>query len=392
MYRLALALCLWLHPLATWASEPVEISAGEFYACALYDDGAVYCWGAVPGDNPAGIPYVAQRIADLPPAIAIAAGRHGACAISEKHDLWCWGLDIQRTMRWHTTTISTKPVAVLGLPPVKKVSWGFLHLCALSTTGEPWCWGSNYHGEVSAEASAEIAEPVRVPGIKLAQDISAGVHNTCAILALGQAVCWGSDNPTMPGHPFAYETREPLHLDLSQFGRFTSVANGRNFACGIREPTLLGDRRVTCWGSNIFSQIGTFRPRSLSNPRGGVGEVMFIENATDLSAGYFSACAVDSGEVICWGLPLYEYLEPATDWDGNSPPALKPGRDFLPPYPLPGIKHATRVAIMGVVFCVIDAGQVKCIGPQIPEAGSDPPRDIIEGMRIDRPVPVPGLP
>ena len=392
MNRLTLALCLWLHPLGSCASEPVEISAGEFNACALYDDGAVYCWGSLSSNRAEQIPFKARRIPNLPPAIAIASGTFGSCAISKERDLWCWGLDLQRSIRAQETIFSDTPFHVEGLPPVKKASWGFQHLCALSTAGEPWCWGTNYHGEVSAETTEEIAEPVRVPGIKLAQDISAGVHNTCAILALGQAVCWGSDNPTTPGHPFVYETREPLYLDLSKFGRFTSVANGRNFACGIHEPALWGDRRVSCWGSNIFSQIGTRKPRSISNPRGGLGEVMFIENATDLSAGYFSACAVQDGKVICWGLPLYEYDEPATDWDGNSPPALEPGRDFLPPHPLPGIEHATRVAIMGVVFCAIDAGRVMCLGPQTSGVRSGQRRDIIEGMRIDRPVPVPGLP
>lgn len=386
MYRLFFVLCFFLHPTATWAAEPVDLSAGEVHACALYEDGAVYCWGEVPGDEALELPFTAWRVSDLPPAVAIASGRLGSCAISAAQELWCWGLDYQRSARANSFLGGLKPFLVENLPPVTDVAIGFGHNCALSEAGEVWCWGGNFHGEVSKEENTSIGEPVKIPFLNHVIDISAGVNGSCALLSHGKAVCWGSDNPTMPGVPFIYESRTPVYFDLQQFGRLSAIESGRNFTCGI---SLEG--QVTCWGSNIFSQLGTASPR-VPIRTGGIGEVEGIEAATDIDASYFAACAVQHGKVICWGLPLYELAKPATDWEGNTPPLRKPGEDFLPPHTLSGIEQASRVAVGEFFVCVINAGKVLCLAPPAPAGKNGAPREFLPGAQIDHAVPVPGLP
>ena len=80
------------------AVEAVDVDVANTHACALYDDGAVYCWGDPTSEDPP--PFTAQRVAGLPPATAISVGGFGAaCAVAGYGDLWCWGVDVQRSLR-----------------------------------------------------------------------------------------------------------------------------------------------------------------------------------------------------------------------------------------------------------------------------------------------------
>ena len=344
------------------ATEAVDVAVGDRFGCSLYKDGAVYCWGQFPVEGQEKAPFIAARIEDLPSAISIAAGRFGACAVDNKGALRCWGIDYQRSAKEDAPIASMKPFLVEGLPPVKSVTLGFIHMCALSTEGEVWCWGENPCGELGCGDKTRKIKPVKVVLPMPAISVSAGVNNTCAVLKSGQATCWGTDNPTMPGKPFIYETTEPVFLDPVKVGLFKQVSNGRNFACGI---TTKG--KVTCWGSNIMGQIGTEKPR-LGPGKVGIGEVDSVSKVDDLDSGYFGACAVAKGQVVCWG----------------------ESTEYSAPEPIPGIVKATRVGIATSSFaCVVDEGRVKCWGQGFAE---DMKTTLTTGMDPDHPVIVPGLP
>lgn len=362
--RILLSLLLLISNSAA-ASEAVDVDVSDARACALYDDGAVYCWGdPLSGDPP---PYAAERVTGLPRARSIAVGRWGACAVDGEDDLWCWGVDLQRSMRAEALVKARAPARVDGVPDVKAADMGFVHMCILSRGGEVWCWGQNPCGEVGCGDKEPHAEPTRVPFVYAAKSVSAGINNTCVVYGAGELSCWGSDNPTREGNPFIYESTHPIQLDINYMGAMKSVSNGRNFACGIRTSG-----EVTCWGSNIMGQLGTSKPR-LGEDWVGIGEVDGITDARDLDASYFNACAVDGGRVICWGAPLFLSVDEA----GMS----------QPPTAVPGISNATRVALGTLYGCAIDAGQVVCWG--MDELDGVP---VLEGMSHDTPVAVPGLP
>ncbi len=347
------------------ATVAVDVDVSDSRACVLYDDGAVFCWGdPLSEDVP---PFTAEKVDGLPPAKSIAVGRFGACAIDGTGGLWCWGIDLQRTLRNEKLVHSTSPFKVEGVPEVKEVDLGFVHMCVLSHAGQVWCWGQNPCGEIGCGDKEPHADPTRVPSVYAAKSLSTGINNTCVVYGINELSCWGSDNPTQEGNPFIYETTEPVQLSINFFGAMKSVANGRNFACGIRTSG-----EVTCWGSNIMGQLGTVEPR-LREGWVGIGEVDGITDARDLDASYFNACAVDKGRVVCWGAPLF--------------PGLAEESMSQPPTAIPVIRNATRVALGTLFGCAIDDGRVVCWGEEEVEG-----MPVIEGMRRDKPVAVPGLP
>ncbi|MFD0980628.1 hypothetical protein [Tropicimonas aquimaris] len=348
------------------ASEAVDVAVSDWHGCALYDSGEVYCFGQIAGSE-FNIPFTAYHVPDLPPAVSIAAGRFGACAIDKQGSLWCWGYDFQRSHRAGEEIVSKVPFQVEGLSKVRSVDMGYSHICAIPESLDVWCWGENTCGEVGCGHTDPVSEPTKVPYTEGVQWISAGVNNTCATFNTGWLVCWGSDNPTMPGKPFIYESPEPILMDEDYFGSMNQIANGRNFACGIRS---LVNGEVTCWGSNIMGQLGTDTPRISEGPVG-IGEVDGITNAMDIDATYFNACAVAGDQVICWGAPLFSDTSEM----------------LQPPTPIEGLIGATRVAIGPNFGCAVVEGEVLCWGFADHEG-----KPIIEGMTPSAPVTVPGLP
>lgn len=346
------------------AEEATDVAVAEAHACALYDNGDVYCWGDLPGDFPS-IPFTAWKVEGLPPANSIASGRFGACAVDKKGGLWCWGTDLQRSMRELEHVVSRKPFRVEGLPPVSTVALGFVHQCAIAANGGVWCWGENPCGEVGCGDKDPRNEPTLVPYVGNAVSVSAGVNNTCIVMNDGQLSCWGSDNPTMPDQtPFVYDSPEPLIFSRDTIGELRHVANGRNFACGLRR-----DGKITCWGSNIMGQIGTASPR-VGFELVGIGEVEGIDSATDLDASYFKACAIQAGDAYCWG-----NLE-AGDWISQTDPVS-----------ILRLGSATRIGVGEPFSCAIVDSRVLCWGLE----GVDDVA-VIPGMRPENAVPVPGLP
>jgi alpha-tubulin suppressor-like RCC1 family protein len=368
-FPMMLAACVLIFRTA-FASEAIDVAVFEYIGCALYEDGAVYCWGHFPVEGHDVPPFRAKRIESLPPAVSVAAGRFGACAVDEKAVLWCWGADYQRSVRENRYIASMEPFMVEGLPPIRAATLGYNHMCALSRDGEVWCWGENPRGEVGSGDQKPKGEPFQVMLPEPAQSVSAGINNTCAVLESHQVACWGSDNPTRQGRAFVYESTKPVFLDPAQFGLFDNVANGRNFACGIRN-----DGRVTCWGSNVMGQLGTTKPR-VGQGVWGVGDVRDVRRAEDLDADYFYACAVTNGRVYCWGNVTF----------ADQP---RPGLGGTVPAQVSGITGATRVGIGPIFACAVDAGRVLCWGLQYEEGTQTA---VIEGMRPDKTVLVPGLP
>jgi alpha-tubulin suppressor-like RCC1 family protein len=354
-------LWLLLLPGSDFTTEAVDVSVGYAHGCALYDNGSVWCWGAYPGED-AEPPYTAQRVPGLPFATSIASGRLGSCAVDIKQNLWCWGVDYQRSVRANDLILSTTPFLVEGLPPVVLSDLGYDHQCAISEVGDVYCWGGNSCGEIGCGDTDTHADPVQVPYVYDVIALSTGVNNTCIILSWGQLSCWGSDNPTGAGdRAFIYESTEPLVFSAEDLGEFVDVANGRNFACGIRTSG-----EVTCWGSNIMGQLGSDELR-LGDGMVGIGEVDGITDAENIDLGLFHGCAVEQGKVICWGV-----------FEGTNPE---------PPSTVPGIDSATRVGTGGLFNCAVNAGQVVCWGEEELNGVA-----VIEGMGQNKPVPVSGLP
>ncbi len=350
------------------AEMPIDVAVEDVDGCVLFDDGKVWCWGEdIAPVPPAGVPVFPLRAFQVPgieDAIAIDVGRATACAVLEDRSVRCWGASLQDAESDGSLTKSLEPLLVSALPPVQRVSIGFVHACALSVEGEVWCWGYNPIGELGTgrkQTDWVLQMPRRVAGIDDAVAVSAGVNNSCAVRRNGQVLCWGSYNPGgVQSWESMVESSEPVLIPASQL---VDVASGRNFGCGLRQSG-----EVACWGSNVLSQLGA---KSLYFDEGfqGAGIVNGVREASDLDVHYFHACAVDSGDVYCWG---------ASDMQGTKLGGRKPSK-------FEGVTGATKVATGEYMNCAIDRGIVKCWG----YTGGD--FEIFPGMSPEKAVSVPSL-
>ena len=133
-------------------------------------------------------------------AVAVVAGTFTTtCALHENGEVSCWGqsnLGELGTNADPSADHSAVPVRIEGVSDAVAVAAGVAHVCALHESGEVSCWGGNDLGQLGTdEAVAEnySAVPVKTAGISDATAISAGADHTCALHPTGEVTCWGSD-------------------------------------------------------------------------------------------------------------------------------------------------------------------------------------------------------
>lgn len=124
-----------------------QISAGSWHACALKDDGTVWCWGdnreGQLGDGGTSSSGYAVQVQGLPdpaqdPVVALAAGGGGR----------------------DPTVITRNPN-----DPNAVEDYAGGHSCALTQSGKVYCWGSNDRGQLGDGTTQDSSTPVLVSGL-----------------------------------------------------------------------------------------------------------------------------------------------------------------------------------------------------------------------------------
>lgn len=256
--------------------------------------------------------------------------------------------------------------------PTKVVAGGDFS-CALMSDATVRCWGENADGRLNtALDDNELVVPEPVLGLEGVVDLTAGGKHACAVAEDRSVLCWGLNRdidtaqtwgvvlgPTAPptsnvqliDSNFNYTcSAEGDGTFVSCFGRsdgdgefapnFTSpvdkLAVGQHHVCAIESGN------VRCWGSDYYQQLGTGDP------------VRDLANIVDLDAGERHTCAVDtSGDVLCWG------------WNEESQCGTTPieFQEKVEPQVVPGISGMVEVVAGGAFSCARnDAGRVWCWG------------------------------
>jgi alpha-tubulin suppressor-like RCC1 family protein len=339
-------------------ADPVEqVAAGWGHTCVLTASGKVYCWGAAEingSDRNSSSPVL---VTGLNKVKAISAGLVASCAVDATDRAWCWGTDWKQTVERNEVVRTHVPILVEGLPEVTQIVVGYAHWCAiLKSDGSIWCWGGNAAGELGNGTTEDQVKPVRAGNITRATSISAGVGNTCAV-ANGEIYCWGTDH-----REGGRIVKSKIPVKVRGPEDVIKVVNGRNFFCAL---TQTGE--VTCFGSNIFLQLG--------NAAVGKGYSIPVRTkvppANDIAANLFSACAsLVNKKVYCWGSPL------------------RKAGDGAEPAETIGVDNAKKIALgLGHGCVVLYSGRVKCWGDN--EAGN---LGNGNNLQVDDPVEVIGLP
>jgi alpha-tubulin suppressor-like RCC1 family protein len=303
----------------------------DVFACALRDDGTVWCWAdstsyAIDPDSygqlgngtttypPMASWFHATQVQTGPgtylTGITSLAGDNGGsggltiCAVDTSGKLWCWGYTVSSrpgalintapsyvAAQTYATTIAKSATPGDLLTNVLQVAVSVTEICVILTSGQVECWGASLYGELgSAPADggspADTRYPVPVVGLPSApaptQIVAGGYHTICALIG-GEVYCWGASDHGATGT-----------------GQAPAIA-----CAGIT---------VDC------SPPGSPVVQALSD--GGIGGP--LTGVTSIVAGGSWGCAIASaGALYCWGeLPSGDVLgaEPPRV-DGTAPPS-----------------------------------------------------------------------
>jgi alpha-tubulin suppressor-like RCC1 family protein len=357
------------------------LTAGDAHTCAVLNTGAAYCWGnnsfGQLGKDTSNHPTTANptpvsvRLPTGTTATALIAAHDHTCAVLNTGAAYCWGNNYSGQLGNSTDNGQANPnptptpVALPTATTVTALTAGFAHTCAVRNTGDVTCWGYNNFGQLGNDTNSGTVTanpaplPVVLPTATTATALTAGDDHTCAVLNTGAVTCWGynvfgqlgntTNNGTSTANP------APLPVVLPTATTATALTAGDAHTCA-----LLNTGAVTCWGHNRYGQLGnsTNNGTSTANPAPLPVVLPAGTTATALAAGDDHTCAVlNTGDVTCWGRNLYGQLGNSTNnRTSNTNPAPLP-------VVLPAGTTATALTAGDAHTCaVLNTGDVTCWG------------------------------
>jgi len=308
------ALGAWVGPRAASAASATVATGGLLHTCALTDRGAVQCWGyngtGQLGDNTTTDRSTPLTVTGLSSGVvAVAAGYYHTCAVTSAGALLCWGSNTSGQLGDGTTTNRSAPVAVTGLASgVTAVSAGFLHTCALTAGGGVRCWGANNAGQLGDGTTTNRLAPVAVTGLASGvAAVSVNGSHSCALTSGGAVLCWGSNTSGQLGD--GSTTNRALAVAVTGLSAgVTSVSAGGSHTCAL---TASGS--AMCWGSNTNGRLGdgTTTSRSVPTMASGMSSGVGV-----VAAGGAHTCTLTTGGAMsCWGSNMYGQLGDGTTTD-----------------------------------------------------------------------------
>ncbi len=262
----------------------IEVSAGGYASCALWEDGEASCWGLYD-----------VTVAPEGPFEQISAGGYHVCGLTSEGEVLCWG--------WENGGRIEAPQGNFV-----ELEAGTTASCAITASGEISCWGgglegppagTGYHGLAYAEHGCVLdvsglatcwdcieSNPACEPPATELTQVAIGQQHTCGLeRASGAMTCWGR----LPEGLYGYEDERFVQIAVSSDDFQT---------CGLRE-----DGSLRCFGGEALLEgtlLDTLAPTG---------------SFQQLSVGDYHACALTdegatSGEgfVRCWGNGQYGQL------------------------------------------------------------------------------------
>src|SRR5262249_24968417 len=132
-----------------------------------------------------------RRKAVAPQAIDIAfAGAH-ACARWQGGVVYCWGANNRGQLGDGTVRDHARPTAIPSLRGAEEVALGTQHGCGRMSDGSVVCWGANDHGQLGDGTTVDRPSPVRASVAGPIVQLALGASTSCARTAGGDVTCWG---------------------------------------------------------------------------------------------------------------------------------------------------------------------------------------------------------
>jgi alpha-tubulin suppressor-like RCC1 family protein len=288
-------------PTSRSAPRPRPSPPAASHTCALVEGGKVRCWGGgtygqlgYGNVNNIGDNETPASAGDVPlggVALQVTAGEYFSCAIVDDGKVRCWGL------RGPTVRSATATSANIGddeLPssvdhvflgtPAKLIASGRRHTCALATDESVHCWGLNSNGQLGLGTIAALGDNetpsiggfINFAGGKVIS-LALGYSSSCALLDSGKVRCWGNNtygqlgqgNLVQIGDNESPNTIEPIDIGPS----ITHISANWHHVC-----TRGQDSGVRCFGRSEYGQLGYANILNVGDDElpSSVGKVAFL--------------------------------------------------------------------------------------------------------------------
>ncbi len=298
-----------------------QISAGENHTCAIASDNRACCWGSNKNGQ---LGNGSTADSNVPVAVNMSGALAGktikqmsvefstSCVVASDNRAYCWGSNKNGQLGNGSTADSRVPVAVntsgvLVGKTIKEVTTGGFHTCALDTSSKMYCWGLNSSGRLGGGLTSILSNvpvAVNMSGAlagKTIKQMSTGYSSTCAIASDNRAYCWGSGNNGQLGNGSTADSRVPVAVNMS--GALVGKTIKQILAGGDHGCVVASDDKMYCWGLNNNGELGNNSSVNSSVPVAvNADGVLAGKTIRQMSAGFSSTCAVDSGYgIYCWG-------------------------------------------------------------------------------------------
>jgi alpha-tubulin suppressor-like RCC1 family protein len=254
------------------------VAAGARFSCARLDTGRVRCWGI---------------------------GSYGALGYGNTHDVGD-----------NETPASAGPVDLGAGRTAVAITGGGRHTCAILDNGKVRCWGLGDFGQLGYGNTRVIGDdetpgsvgPVNLGAGRTAVAITGGGYHTCAILDNGKVRCWGEGRQGQLG----YGNRKDIGDNEGPASvRPVKLGKGRKAiaisAYGQHSCAVLNNRKVRCWGTGRYGQLGYGNTRNIGDNEhpSSVGTVKLGRGRKAVAiqgGGRHTFALLDNGRLRSWGL------------------------------------------------------------------------------------------
>lgn len=298
-----------------------DIVAGKDFACALFDDGDVRCWGGngrgqlgTESDESVSMRSVVgeNRTVDVGSNVHVthlAALSQSVCAILSDESVKCWGSNDFGALGAGLASGSSGTSEVglhanemgdnlnevnlaLSSPPIF-IAGGGSSACVISQEKELHCWGSNLYGQIGVGGdmlSVGDDSPHAISRVNLAggaSSVTIGSDHICAILnETSDLYCWGSNRFGELGVGISNDTlNEPNDAPVDtgcEVFRCTEPSNVQHVTrrCDIgRNGTRGGDTVIAnCTTPGVSEWVST---ECVSGSSGELGEDTILTNCSE---------------------------------------------------------------------------------------------------------------
>jgi len=262
-----------------------QIAVGATHGCAIVGgggipDGTAFCWGAGAqgqlGTGTNGNSAVPTLVSGGHTFASVAAGASSSCALTALGEAYCWGSNDQGQLGDGTRTSRAVPVRVNTTTTFRTLVSGGYMTCGLTSAGAAYCWG--------LAGSTTTLVPTLIPGgLQFADLTSGGGAWVCGRTAAGRAYCWGL---------FPYAALTPTAVPGGM--QFSQISAGENHVCGV----AVADSRGYCWGRMDGHLFGGERlPELYETPVVVPGGLRF----TSIAPGNGFTCGITATGSYCVG-------------------------------------------------------------------------------------------